>query len=411
MSHPEDRKLSDTASRPLPKLFLFNGTFDLELGGFPTDKVKAAVDEMACLFGLIGTDRDRRILSVRLPESYPEHLTDHGLVFATPYNESCRVRLSACPWGWTENAVSAFKNVNAAMQHPPLPEVRTVNSRKFVYDELTQFGCGIPQSRFCNTADECAVVIRAGRGRPFVVKPAFGSAGFGFIHTSSAGLTRSQLEAVGRTIERTGEGVSVEPWLNRVGDLSTSGTVTTSGELRDISIHRTLNNRAGAFFAVLLCRDDPQLRPWHSRLIETARAAAAAAARHGYSGPMGLDSLLWNDGYQTHLVPVIEINARYTMSTIARAVRDRLAPDRFCIFRFIARRRHRLPETYDKFLERLDSLAYNPVDKNGVVLLSPLRILHAQGKWRQPSRSAFFISADTERAALALDEKLRETLS
>lgn len=366
---------------------------------------------MACLFGLIGTDRDRRILSVRLPENYLGHLTAHGLVFAGPYNESCRVRLSACPWGWTENAATAFQNVNAAMQHPPLPAVRTVNSRRIVHDELTQFGCGIPQSRFCSTADECAVVIREGRGRPFVVKPAFGSAGFGFIHTSSAGLTSFQLEAVRRTIERTGEGVSVEPWLNRVGDLSTSGTVTASGEFRDISVHRTLNNRAGAFFAVLLRRDDPLLRPWRTRLIETARAAATVAARQGYFGPMGLDSLLWSDGSQIHLAPVIEINARYTMSTIARAVRDRLAPDRFCIFRFISGRRHRLPDSYDQFLYRLGSLAYNPADKNGVILLSPLRIQHAQGKWKQPSRSAFFISAESEKSALAMDERLRRAVA
>ena len=408
MNHRGENTIG-AAGEPL-KMLLFNGTFDLDLGGFSTAKVQPAVDEMACLFGLLGTNEDRQLLAVQLPEYYPIYLRGLGLPFATPYHESGQTGFSAFPWGWTEEAVATFRTVGAFAQPPSLKAVRTVNCRKFVHERLVKSGCGVPQSRFCISAEECAAFIQEGNGRPYVVKPAFGSAGFGFIRTSSTDLTTSQRNSVSKYIHQTGEGVSAEPWLNRTGDLSTSGFITPSGELRDITIHRTLNNRAGAFFAVLLCRDDPLLKPWREQLVETAKNAAAAAVDAGYFGPVGLDSFLWNDGSRTHLAPVIEINARHTMSTIARAVRDRLAPKSFCIFRFISRKRHRLPESYHALDERLGTLAYNPKSKKGILLLSPLRVCHADGRWKQPSRSAFFISAENEKSALAWDSALRDLL-
>ncbi len=392
----------------LPNLFLFNGTFDLDLGRFPTDRVRPAVDEMACLFGLVGTDTDRQILSVELPKNYPTHLKNLGLSFATPYHNESRGSFSAFPWGWTEQAVATLRSFGAVVQSPPLHVVRTVNCRKLIHERLAKYGCGVPGSRFCNSPEECASVIRG--SRPYVVKPAFGSAGFGFIRTSSTNFTASQRKTIAAYINQTGEGVSVEPWLNRTGDLSTSGIITLSGELRDITVHRTLNNSAGAFFAVLLSRDDPRLRPWREQLVETAKNAAAEAARAGYFGPIGLDSFLYKDGSRTLPAPVIEINARHTMGTIARAVRDRLSPESFCIFRFISRKRHRLPESYHELEERLGALAYNANSRKGIFLLTPLRVAHADGKWKQPSRSAFFISAENEKTALAWDTALRGLL-
>jgi hypothetical protein len=206
--------------------------------------------------------------------------------------------------------------------------------------------------------------------------------------------------------------VVVEPWLERLQDLSSRFTVGRDGSVTAPGHHRTHASRAGAFFADLLVPDDPVLAPWRSRLDEAAMAAGAALGRAGYFGPAGTDSFVYRDRRgDRRLAATIEINARMPMSTVAYALRERLGPDRVLYFRFIGRRRHRLPETYAALTQRLGPLAFDRARRRGVVLLTPLRVRHAEEAWHRPARSAFVVVGETESEVLALDERLRRAVS
>ncbi len=385
-----------------------NPLFDLSLGNADTKELMPAAAEMCCLFIPCTHSGDNILINVSLPDTYWKYLADNRLPCPrqVDMNEQCP-GLNGVPWGWNSEAVAVFREIGVQCNNPELSIVRKVNARKFSFAFNTKSQTGVPGACYCTSLTEAQQKIDSWHRFPLVIKPDFGNAGYGFIRKEQCYLGDNELRQL-ELFFVNGDGVTIEPWYTRTADISSRCTITPEGNILDVRHHRTLSNRAGTFFADLVDPDDAVISFWKETLDTAVYDAANELYKAGYFGPAGFDSFEWLDhNGKRRLAAVIEINARHPMSSVTYALREKLAPDQATLFRFISRKRHRLPETYPALKKILGDDAYSPQKMRGILVVTPLRVSHTPQHWIQPARSAFFIGADSAEKVLALDEKLR----
>jgi uncharacterized ferritin-like protein (DUF455 family) len=141
-------------------------------------------------------------------------------------------------------------------------------------------------------------------------------------------------------------GVVVQRWRRRVVDLSAHGDVTDAGPLwRGVVRFETGDGGAfrGAWLGPWATGLSPELQrfahaggPRHveRQLRDAWREVAEAAGALGYRGPIGVDAMIVDDGDGLQLVPVVEVNPRFTMGRVALALRSRLHPNATGWWRF-----------------------------------------------------------------------------
>jgi hypothetical protein len=393
-------------------LYYLNALFDLQIGNFQYDNVLKGAAEMEILFGFSGTEKDRLLTTALIHPGHIPYLSEAGLSFprlCTSEND-CK-EYKAEVWGWNSQSLDAVRRVHAECFHPDLDSVRNVNGREFCMNlwKIRQ-NMGIPESRLCPTLESVLTQIESMNVEHAVIKPLFGNSGYGFIHIKNRDVNSIHKKQIQNLIACQ-NAVVVEPWLNRVYDLSTRFYVKPDGAITSVTHHQMHTQQYGGFFAILLENENPVISPWKNELAECAAVAGEALSQAGYFGPAGFDSFVWLDDCSRHrLAPIIEINARHAMSTIAYALKRRLAPNHICYFRFISRKKHLLPDSYDRFKEILGDMCWNSGLEKGILLASPIRVNHGNG-WIQPERSAFFIAAHSRKEMLEMDGLLRNILA
>lgn len=174
----------------------------------------------------------------------------------------------------------------------------------------------------------------AAAGRSVVVKAPWSSSGRGRIRPRGA-LTDPERGWLRRTLELQGA-VVVEPWLDRVVDLSLHATVTDDGVRIDGLVRFVVDER-GAFRGALLGRHtadlptdvrrflnadgaDPQ---WVRATLETALHRALADAPD-HRGPVSIDAFVHRTPDGLRLRPLVEVNPRHTFGRVALGVQRRL---------------------------------------------------------------------------------------
>ncbi len=394
-----------------PALLYCNPLFDLSLGNYDTAELIPAAAEMGTLFIPCARACDRILLSISVPDEYWEYLTHHGLDCPEPVSigQKCS-GMHGVLWGWNSEARDILLQAEAHCVHPDLSIVREVNSRKFSLQCNRKTGSGVPGACYCATKDELIITLDSWQRFPLVIKPDYGNAGYGFIRKEDRHLLESELKQLD-TFFAEGCGVVVEPWYTRTADISSRCTISPQGSVSDIRHHRTLSNLAGTFFADMIDSHDEVIARWREKLDIAIYGSAMELYEAGYFGPAGMDSFEWVDKKgEVRLAPVIEINARHPMSSVAYTLHEMLAPGGVTLFRFIGKKRHRLPDTYVELKQILGDDAYNPETKRGILPVTPLRVSHTPQSWIQPARSSFFISEKSSEKLLAMDEKLRKVL-
>ena len=395
-----------------PRLFYFNALFDLELGGYPVDGARAAAREMTVLFAPLGTGRDHVLLDVGVPQAWQRYLSGYGIDAAQPLGAGdSGEEFSAVPWGWNETSAARLAGLAARSRHPDFLIVKAANSRRWCAAFNHATGTGVPGSRFCTTALEAQQAAAGLSGAfPLVAKPNFGGAGFGFVKIDSSEDLRAPCRR-GITRLLNSGGFTLEPWCDRVYDVSSSCIIAEDGAIGDLRHYRCHTTSHGAFYAVSVGGADPCIERRRDELEHAARQAAQALARAGYFGPAGFDSFVYREKItgEERLAPVIEINARFVMSAIAHALHAKIGEGRQCLFRLLTRRRCALPDSYEALETLLGSDRYDPAKRRGILLATPLRVCHAT-EWVQPARSAFFLVAHSEDEAALMDKRLRDAV-
>lgn len=185
----------------------------------------------------------------------------------------------------------------------------------------------------CRTLESANAAIDAGLGRELVVKASLGASGRHMHRVSCDGKTPAgaTFQAwLAKVIARQGA-VVVEPWLDKIIDLSVQIEVGATAP-HVVGITRFLTDPRGRYLGHVLGRklDDlpqPVVRAIHENSVyqelETVGTEVGAAlARAGYTGPAGLDALLYreSDANPVALRKIVEVNPRYTMGRIALAL-------------------------------------------------------------------------------------------
>jgi hypothetical protein len=212
-------------------------------------------------------------------------------------------------WCPTPQALSALARAGARLPAaPPVEVIRRVNHRRFCAD----LGQGLPGARYVATRAELASAVGAGKGR-WVLKRPFGFAGRGRLRVTAGRLGAAEERWIDASLA-SGEGLQVEPWVERAGDFALHGHLSPSGAilLGEPTVQRC--DASGAWIESARAEPGALSAPEREALFGATEEAAQALLSAGYFGPFGVDAFRFRDlGGALHFNPRCEINARYSM--------------------------------------------------------------------------------------------------
>ena len=185
-----------------------------------------------------------------------------------------------------------------------------------------------------------------------VVKAIYGSSGRGQIHCRGGQLRTEQHGRLENILRQQGQ-VVVEPWLDKVVDLSLHFDVGAEGETAVAGWTRFLTDGRGqyrgSFVGSLTAgldeevkrflygdgRDARRLPKLGEQLAEWLAEPLCAA---GYQGPVGVDAMVYRDCDRLRLKPIVEVNPRTTMGRVALKLQQAVNSARTALWLVISRR-------------------------------------------------------------------------
>jgi len=220
------------------------------------------------------------------------------------------VGMAWCP---TPRARKALRQAGArVLPAPALSVLQAVNHRGF----NAALGQTLPGARYAMTLEEISAAIsEPSPSGPWLLKRPFGFAGRGRIKVdpTRAGDLRHAQPWIEASL-RSGEGLQVEPLVDRMGDFALHGQVRGSGEVVLGEPTRQECDAAGAWSGSVRALAGELCRSELDALFEHASLAGLAVQRAGYFGPFGIDAFRWRGaGGEPRWNPRSEINARYSM--------------------------------------------------------------------------------------------------
>jgi len=218
--------------------------------------------------------------------------------------------LAFCP---TPSALTRIAQLGLSVPAaPPFAVLRRVNDRAF----CAQLGHGLADSCFALDMAALEKHLACFPATTFVIKRAFSFAGReqrrGQGDGQGRALDASTRGFCARSFER-GEGLQVEPWVERLADFSRHGYVTRAGAVLAGETREQQCDAMGRYVGVSI--GPARVTQVEDELLaSTLLATGVALTRAGYFGPFGIDGFRYKtpDG-GTALNPRCEINARFTM--------------------------------------------------------------------------------------------------
>jgi phosphoribosylaminoimidazole carboxylase (NCAIR synthetase) len=212
-------------------------------------------------------------------------------------------------WCPTPRALAAIARAGARVPAaPPIEVIRRVNHRRFCAD----LGQTLPGACYVTSRAELDETL-ATRDVVWVLKRPFGFAGRGRLRVTGDRADAAAQRWIDASLA-AGEGLQVEPWVERAGDFALHGYVSATGEptLGEPTSQRC--DASGAWIASERAGEGALSTRERAALTIAAAEAAEALAAAGYCGPFGVDAFRFRDaGGALHFNPRCEINARYSM--------------------------------------------------------------------------------------------------
>lgn len=223
----------------------------------------------------------------------------------------------ALAWAWTPSAVRCM--TEQGVQPLPLPDfaaVRHVNHRAFLAG-LQAGRCeawpGLPGEGFIVDLARLEPRLRdlppSGR---WILKRPFGFAGRDRKVLEGASLVGADRTWCLASMQGYGIGLQVEPWVEIREEYGLHAWLDRRGGIQVGALQVQEVDDSGAFVGT---RPGPPGTRTAEAMAEVLGVAAAAAAREGYFGPLGLDAFLWQDATgATRLRVASDLNARFSMA-------------------------------------------------------------------------------------------------
>lgn len=223
--------------------------------------------------------------------------TDIILVSDLPPNPDPRLHLIDNPppisslehWGPSQAISSWAKKHNIPYSIPNWKIIQEINSKVFSFTHSPK----LPNAKLILSQEELDEWIATTPG-PKVLKTPFGTAGTGHFHLKENVKRLYTYPLIG------------EPWVERLFDFSTQWD---QGKLLGVTLFE--NEPNGTYKGTFAGTIDPIILQEH---LNIAEPLVEKIKQMGYSGNLGIDAYvyLWNG--QQRLQPIVEINARKTMS-------------------------------------------------------------------------------------------------
>lgn len=269
-------------------------------------------------------------------------------------------------------------------------------------------GFPVCTGRVCRTVDEIAdnyaeLTQHPPYFRQVIVKEPYGASGKGLYLISSPKQLASLLPRLSR-MARTNPNARwlVEGWHEKSTDVNYQIYISPAGSVSLFSIKRQLLRDTvyvGSKIPVEL--DDVVERAY----AQYGQQIGKYLFEHGYAGVAGIDSIISADGT---IVPIIEINGRFTLSTYTSFVADVIG-NRKIYSRYLRILSH-IPLDFAAVCAGLkgEGILYDPARRTGVIVYvaGTLPIMRDETTGLYPGRLFALIAADDWATAEALVKRL-----
>lgn len=258
----------------------------------PTQPVRQLRHDLATL-PLYYAEENEGVL---VPEDLPPELRTEQCVTAAGSDDRI------LPWG----AAPELAGCGAEESRLWASRERSIELWQAIYDERL-FGPMTAPRRVSHIEE----LPKEGR---WVAKLDFSSSGRGIFFIKST-------EELPAMLERQGE-LFLEPWLDRVEDRGCEFVRHADGliDFLGVNLFVTGGGRYGASLIApqseIITRLSETL-PSHDDYVAHLLEGLRHYDFHGYTGPFGIDTVVWRDGGELRLAPSVEINLRRTMGHVS----------------------------------------------------------------------------------------------
>jgi hypothetical protein len=212
-------------------------------------------------------------------------------------------------WCPTPHALRRLKQAGALVPEvPPVEVLRSANHRRF----CASLGQRLPGARFVEDLDALRTTVEGtSLSGTWLLKRSLGFAGRGQLRATAGAWTEEIQRWAGAPL-RCGEGLQVEPLVERLGDFAIHGLLARDGSLRigEPTVQRC--SPLGAWEGSSIAGSE-LLHDEREALIRELQTVAEALHRIGYFGPFNVDAFAWRGEEGRRFQPRSEINARYSM--------------------------------------------------------------------------------------------------
>lgn len=228
-------------------------------------------------------------------------------------------------WGPSQQ-VQAWANARQMVYHLPTDwkTICTVNSKAFSF----LYTC-LSQAALIHHEQDLIHWLNHTPG-PKVLKTCFGLSGNGHRHLIDSTISKELLNFCCKEWQQKRPLIG-EPWLDRVEDFSTQWLIHPNQAIEWIGATRFETDHQGNYKGTLVGSEKILFASLQSFLEEhksIAQKALKEIASKGFFGFIGIDALLYRHPHHQSicLYPVVEINARQTMSLVALRLQSRICP-------------------------------------------------------------------------------------
>ena len=273
------------------------------------------------------------------------------------------------PWGWSPDSAELLAPLVAGLPRGGegpcwSAAIRRLYAKSWSAARLGEFLAAHEADYFCGedvvgtgcaTAEQVLAEMERLAAEGFdavVVKAIYGSSGRGQIHCRGEQLRAEQRGRLENILRQQGQ-VVVEPWLDKVVDLSlhfdvgAEGAAAVAGSTRFLTDGR--GQYRGSFVGSLTAgldeevkrflygdgRDARRLARLGEQLAEWLAEPLCAA---GYQGPVGVDAMVYRDGDCLRMKPIVEVNPRTTMGRVALKLQQAVNSARTALWLVLSRR-------------------------------------------------------------------------
>lgn len=241
---------------------------------------------------------------------------------------------------------------------------KKVNSKVFARNLASSLSLPVSPGSICCDCQELSTFLAKQNDDlsfPLVIKQSYGSSGKGLFVVKN----KKELQTIFRILRCHPNSfpVIVEKWHNHTISINYQILITRDGDKYYIPVKNQIMRDTVFRGCDGMIQNNRLSDNQKSCLKDIQRRIADTLYLQGHFGVFSIDALVLDDG---DLIPILEINGRFSLTTYITTLLHHQPPNKCVIFEYINFR----PISEECFLHRLESVAYDKKKDEGVMLCS-----------------------------------------